>query len=157
MVEKIKARYPDFNLTTDIIVGFPGETEEDFQRTCEVTCDVGFSHIHTFKYSVRSGTRAERMSDQVPEAVKQERSRIIRNLSDENKIKYRQSMVGKEQLVLVEKFNQKTGLAKGYGQHYIPVEFRSTENPHNQFVNVMLESVGSGSDPVVKGSMICSH
>jgi threonylcarbamoyladenosine tRNA methylthiotransferase MtaB len=151
MVEKIKTRYPDFNLTTDIIVGFPGESDEDFQRTCEVTCEVGFSHIHTFKYSARSGTRAERMTDQVPEAIKQERSRIIRNISDENKIKYRQSMVGKEQVVLVEKFNQRSGLAKGYGQHYIPVEFRSNENTYNHFVNVRLESLGTGFDPAVKG------
>jgi threonylcarbamoyladenosine tRNA methylthiotransferase MtaB len=157
MVDKIKTRYPDFNLTTDIIVGFPGETEEEFRRTCEVTCEVGFSHIHTFKYSVRSGTRAERMTDQVPEAIKQDRSRIIRNISDENKIKYRQSMVGKEQLVLVEKFNQRTGMAKGYGEHYIPVEFRSTENLHNHFVKVKLESLGSGSDPVVGGSILKSH
>lgn len=153
MVEKVKTRYPDFNLTTDIIVGFPGEAEEDFQSTCKVTRDVGFSHIHTFKYSVRSGTRAERMSDQVPEAVKQERSRIIRDISDENKIKYRQTLVGKEQIVLVEKFNQKTGLAKGYGEHYIPVEFRASENPYNDFVKVHLESVGVGIDPVVKGSV----
>lgn len=149
LVEKIKTRYPDFNLTTDIIVGFPGETEEDFRRTCEVTREVGFSHIHTFKYSVRSGTRAEKMTEQVQESVKQERSLIIRNISDENKVKYRQSMIGKEQLVLVEKFNQKSGIAKGYGEHYIPVEFRSAENPYNQFVKVKLESVGPGSDPCI--------
>jgi len=154
MVEKIKTRYPDFNLTTDIIVGFPGETEHEFQMTCDVTREICFSHIHTFKYSIRSGTRAERMADQVPEAVKQERSRIIRNISDENKIKYRQSMVGKEQIVLVEKFNQKTGLAKGYGQHYIPVEFRSKENPHNKFVRVSLVSIIPAMDPVAKGSIV---
>jgi threonylcarbamoyladenosine tRNA methylthiotransferase MtaB len=151
MVEKIRTRYPDFNLTTDIIVGFPGETEEEFTETCKVVRDIGFSHIHTFKYSVRSGTRAERMDGQVPEAVKQERSQVIRNISDENKIRYRESMLGKEQVVLVEKFNAKTGLAKGYGQHYIPVEFRSAENIHNRFVNVRLESLGAGNDPVVKG------
>jgi threonylcarbamoyladenosine tRNA methylthiotransferase MtaB len=157
LAEKIKTPYPDFNLTTDIIVGFPGETGEDFQRTCEITRKVGFSHIHTFKYSVRTVTLAERMTEQVTEAIKQERSRVIRNISDENKIKYRQTMIGKEQVVLVEKFNQKTGMAKGYGEHYIPVEFRSSENPHNQFVKVRLESVGSGPDPVVNGSILSSH
>jgi len=154
MVERIKIRYPDFNLTTDIIVGFPGETEEDFRRTCDATCEVGFTHIHTFKYSIRSGTRAERMAEQVPEAIKQDRSRIIRDISEENKRKYHLSMIGKEQIVLVEKFNQRTGLAKGYGQHYIPVEFFSTENPYNQFVKVKLGSPGGGSDPVVKGSIL---
>lgn len=154
LVEKIKIRYPDFNLTTDIIVGFPGETEEDFSRTCEVTCEVGFSHIHTFKYSVRAGTRAERMTEQVPEALKQQRSRMIRNISDENKRKYRESMLGKEQTVLVEKFNPRTGRAKGYGEHYIPVEFNSVENPHNRFVKVRLESLGNGSDPMAYGTEI---
>jgi threonylcarbamoyladenosine tRNA methylthiotransferase MtaB len=154
MVDMIKTRYPDFNLTTDIIVGFPGETEEDFQRTCEVACEAGFSHIHTFKYSIRSGTRAERMAEQVTEAVKQERSRIIRNISEENKRKYRLQMVGKEQIVLVEKFNPRTSHAKGYGQHYLPVEFRSTENQYNQFVKVRLDSLGTGSDPVIQGSLL---
>jgi threonylcarbamoyladenosine tRNA methylthiotransferase MtaB len=150
LVEKIRSRYPDFNLTTDIIVGFPGESEEDFRRTCEVTRKVGFSHIHTFKYSIRSGTRAERMTEQLPEPIKQERSRIIRNISDENKKKYRESMLGKEQTVLVERFNPKTGIAKGYGEHYIPVEFRVSDNRHNQFVKVKLESLMDGTDPVVK-------
>jgi len=153
MVERIKIRYPDFNITTDIIVGFPGETEEDFKRTCEVTREVGFSHVHTFKYSIRSGTHAERMAEQVSEAIKQERSLIIRNISDENKRKYRQQMIGKEEIVLVEKFNPRTGHAKGYGQHYIPVEFRSPENTYNQFVKIKLESLGAGTDPIVKGKM----
>jgi threonylcarbamoyladenosine tRNA methylthiotransferase MtaB len=152
LVEKIKARYPDFNLTTDVIVGFPGETEEDFRRTCEVTCEVGFSHIHTFRYSTRSGTRAEKMAEQVPGSVKQERSRIIRVISEENKRKYRMSMIGKEQLVLVEKYNKKTGIAKGYGEHYIPVEFRANEDLHNQFVRVKLSALGAGSDPVLKAT-----
>lgn len=58
-------------------------------------------------------------------------------------------MIGKEQTVLVEKFNQRTGIAKGYGEHYIPVEFRASENPHNQFVKVRLESLGTGTDPFV--------
>jgi threonylcarbamoyladenosine tRNA methylthiotransferase MtaB len=152
LVEKIRSRYPDFNLTTDLIVGFPGETEEDFQLSCDVARKIGFSHIHTFKYSTRSGTRAERMAEQVPESVKQERSLVIRNISEENRRNYRQAMLGKEQVVLVEKYNPKTGLAKGYGEHYIPVEFKSETNPHNQFVTVKLESLGPGNDPVVKGS-----
>jgi threonylcarbamoyladenosine tRNA methylthiotransferase MtaB len=151
LVARIRSRYPDFNLTTDIIVGFPGESEEDFIKTCNVSKEIGFSHIHTFKYSTRSGTRAERMAEQVPEAIKQERSLIIRNISEENKMRYRLSMIGKEQMVLVEKFNRNTGLAKGYGQHYIPVEFRSNESTYNHFVKVRLESLGTGSDPVLKG------
>ena len=151
LVDKIRSGYPDFNLTTDIIVGFPGETDEDFEKSCEVALQIGFSHIHTFKYSTRSGTRAERMAEQVPEAVKQHRSQVIRNISVENKKSYRLSMLGKKQTVLVEKYNSKTKLAKGYGEHYIPVEFHSESNPHNQFVRVKLESLSGGIDPIVKG------
>jgi threonylcarbamoyladenosine tRNA methylthiotransferase MtaB len=154
MVGKIRSRYPDFNLTTDIIVGFPGETEEDFRRTCEVTCEVGFSHIHTFKYSVRSGTRAERMPEQVPERIKQERSEVIRNISNENKRNYRASMTGKTQNVLVEKYNPRTRQAKGYGQHYFPVELTSPEDMYNQIVPVKLVSLGAGDDPMMKGIRI---
>ena len=153
MVEKIRHRYPDFNLTTDVIVGFPGETDEDFKMTCDVVQNTGFSHIHTFKYSVRSGTRAERLEAQVSESVKQQRSLIIRDLSAENKRAYRNSMLGKEQIVLVEKYNPKTKWAKGYGQHYIPVEFRAGSDPHNQFIRAHLDSLGSGIDPVVTGSI----
>jgi len=154
LVDKIKSRYTDFNLTTDIIVGFPGETEEDFVQSCDVARQVGFSHIHTFKYSTRSGTRAERMAGQVPEAVKQHRSQMIRKISDENKRKYRLSMLGTEQTVLVEKYYPKTKIAKGYGEHYIPVEFRSEINPHNQFIRVKLESLIAGTDPVIRSFML---
>jgi threonylcarbamoyladenosine tRNA methylthiotransferase MtaB len=151
MANKIRSRYPDFNLTTDIIVGFPGETDEEFSQTCEAARNLGFSHIHTFKYSTRSGTRAERMPEQVPEKIKQERSLIIRTISEENRRKYRQSMIGKEQTVLVEKYNSRTKLARGYGQHYIPVEFHSDYDPHNQFVRVRLESLSQSDDPVAFG------
>jgi threonylcarbamoyladenosine tRNA methylthiotransferase MtaB len=58
-------------------------------------------------------------------------------------------MLGKEQTVLVEKFNKKTGFAKGYGEHYLPVEFRALEDLHNQFVKVRLESLSIGTDPVI--------
>ena len=154
IVEKLKGRYPDFNLTTDIIVGFPGETEEDFQQTCNVSRNIGFSHIHTFKYSVRRGTRAERMPEQVDEKIKTFRSEIIRHISDENKIRYRNSLIGKEQTVLVERFNERTKLSKGYGEHYVPVEFHSDPGTNNQFFRVRLEKMRKGGDPVVLGRVV---
>jgi threonylcarbamoyladenosine tRNA methylthiotransferase MtaB len=63
-------------------------------------------------------------------------------------------MIGKTQTVLVEKFNPKTHMAKGYGQHYIPVEFPSDAGQHNRFLTVSLDSLGSGSDPVLKGTIV---
>ena len=65
IVEQLRTRHPLFNFTTDIMVGFPGETEQDFEATCNVIREVGFSHVHTFKYSRREGTRAARMEEQV--------------------------------------------------------------------------------------------
>ena len=78
IIDQFKNEYPDFNLTTDIIVGFPGETNEDFQETCKMVKNIGFSHIHTFKFSIRKGTDAEHLREQVPEKIKNERSEKIR-------------------------------------------------------------------------------
>jgi threonylcarbamoyladenosine tRNA methylthiotransferase MtaB len=124
MTDKIHSRIPDFNFTTDIMVGFPGETETEFKETYKVVKEIGFSHIHTFKYSVRKGTRAERMPGQVQEKIKTERSLIIRDIAENNKLKYRSSLIGKTQNVLVEKIDRR-GIASGYGEHYIPVKFKA--------------------------------
>ncbi len=119
MAEKLRSLYPDFNLTTDIIVGFPGETEADFMQTKKMAEELAFSHIHTFKYSVRSGTRAERMDDQLTEKLKNQRSAIIRKISEENKRAYIRQMIGKPQCMLIERIGA-DGIARGYGENYIP-------------------------------------
>jgi threonylcarbamoyladenosine tRNA methylthiotransferase MtaB len=129
--------YPLFNFTTDIIVGFPGETDEEFKETVHVVNEVGFSHIHTFKYSKRNGTRAERMENQVQEKIKTARSEIIRTLADELKIKYRSGFIGMEQTVLIEGKITKGG-ATGYGEHYIPIIIKGKEIAKNTFVKVKL-------------------
>ncbi len=147
MVHKIKKKIPDFNFTTDIMVGFPDETEEDFQETCKVSEQLGFSHVHTFKYSIRKGTRAERMPDQVHEKIKTERSAVIRELAENNKQKYRSSFIGKIQNVLVEKIN-KSGFARGYGEYYIPIKFKADENTRlKDFAKVKINGIEDGEDP----------
>lgn len=151
IVEELRKRIPLFNFTTDIMVGFPGETEADFRETCHVIKQAGFSHVHTFKYSVRKGTRAELMPNHIPESVKQERSLIVRQLADENKQVYRKSFIGKQQTVLVEKLN-KNGMAHGYGQHYVPVEFKAAQPGTNYFNTVTINSVAPEShDFVLRG------
>jgi threonylcarbamoyladenosine tRNA methylthiotransferase MtaB len=149
IVNKIRRSHPDFNLTTDIIVGFPGETAEDFRATCDVVKEFGFSHIHTFKYSRRKGTRAERMPGQVPEKIKNERSGIIRLIGEENKRKYRSSLIGKTQQVLAEKV---TGaVCRGYGEFYVPIEFESTSPEKNSIREVRITGIDEGEDPVLFG------
>ncbi len=150
IVDKIRNSHPDFNLTTDIIAGFPGETEEDFRATCEVVKDIGFSHIHTFKYSIRKGTRAACMPGQVPEKTKSERSGIIRVIGEEYKRKYRSSLIGKTQHVLVEKTREH--VSRGYGELYVPIEFRSPDAKKNQIREVKITGIADGEDPVLFGT-----
>ncbi len=151
MAEKLKNKHPDFNLTTDIIVGFPGEMEEDFQESCKVSRDIGFSHIHTFKYSVRNGTKAARMENQIPEKIKTERSRIIRDISLKNRVAYFEKMTGKEQIVLTE--SPKSGVSRGYGENYIPVNIE-TKLRSNQFVKVRLSGIQKGDEPEMIGEYL---
>lgn len=139
-----RSKYSDFNFTTDIMVGFPGETQKDFNDTCKLAKEVGFSHIHTFKYSIRNGTRAARMTNQIPEEIKTKRSNIIREISDENKRMYRTRFIGKSQVILPEKIN-KTGLIAGYGQHYIPVRFKQQNMNSMSFQEVEIRNMDQNS------------
>jgi len=139
-IEALRKKQPMFNFTTDVIVGFPGETEQDFNLTCKIAEEVGFGHIHTFKFSNRCGTRAEILPDRINEKVKTERSAVIRKISDRNKEKYRKLFIGKDQTVLVEKVTKK-GLARGYGEHYIPVEFHTNATETNYFKKVRIDHI----------------
>jgi threonylcarbamoyladenosine tRNA methylthiotransferase MtaB len=145
MAEKLRSMYPDFNLTTDVIVGFPGETEEDFQKTAEMVKELAFSHVHTFKYSVRQGTRAERMTDHVSEKIKNQRSELIRAVSEENKRGYLTKMIGKQQLLLVERVGA-DHVVRGYGEHYIPVRIKEKGVAKNSFVPVTLTGIHEGKE-----------
>lgn len=153
MAENIRKRYPDFNLTTDVIVGFPGETEQDLQDTLDVAKRVGFGHIHTFKYSVRRGTRAERMDQHIPDKEKTKRSEQVRQLSDEMKLEYRRSFIGKKQTVLVEQLDA-NGFATGYGEHYVPVVIRQKGLKRNTFYTVRLKDVVLKDEPVLVGEIL---
>ena len=140
MCQRIKDASSDFNITTDIIVGFPGETEQTFGESCDFAREIGFSHIHTFKYSVRTGTKAATMPDQVPENVKAERSEIMRKISLENKLKYFETMKGKNQRMLIERIDAK-GIARGYGEHYIPIVTQLKGIQKNTFINILLGDI----------------
>lgn len=151
-ITKFRTVYPDFNFTTDIIVGFPGETDDEFQQTLDAVKEFNFSHVHTFKYSVRKGTRAERLENHLPEKIKNERSLKVRDLSVENKLSYFKTFVGKTQDVLIEKISQ--GIARGYGQHYIPVRFEITGVQKNTQHTVRLtELCGSDEDCYLFGEL----
>ena len=140
MCQRIKAFRPDFNITTDIIVGFPGETEETFQESCDFAREIGFSHIHTFKYSKRTGTKAAVMPDQVPETEKTRRSEIMRSISLENKLRYFEQLLGRSQKMLVERIDSK-GIARGYGENYVPIQLPEAGLERNTFAEITLGEI----------------
>jgi threonylcarbamoyladenosine tRNA methylthiotransferase MtaB len=153
IIGTFRKHMPDFNFTTDAIVGFPGETEEDFNLTLNAIREAAFSHVHTFRYSRRKGTRADRMDQQVEEKLKTERSERIRMQSEENRLRYMRSMTGKKQRVLVEKVGRNSW-ARGYGEHYLPVEFKTSLRERNHFEEVMLEEVNAARGPVMRARVI---
>jgi threonylcarbamoyladenosine tRNA methylthiotransferase MtaB len=131
IVDRVRAKDANFNFTTDVIVGFPGETEEDFQQSMEIARQVGFGHMHIFKYSVRQGTRAERMSDQISDKIKTERSKQMHVLAEELQAAYRSKFDNTSQRILVEKW--KDGKASGYNDYFIPMEFETNDKIRNRF------------------------
>lgn len=151
IIETFRNKMPDFNFTTDVIVGFPGESEEDFAETARVVEEARFSHIHTFRYSRRKGTRADRMDEQVPEKIKVERSEVIRQISEKTRLLYMEEMLGKTERVLIEKVSR-DGMAQGYGEHYLPIQFPTPVRTKNIFAEVQLDSIGSGDTPFIHGS-----
>lgn len=142
----IREVVPMFNITTDIIVGFPGETEEEFRESAQLAKSIGFSHIHTFKYSIRNGTRAAVMPDQIPDKIKSERSEVIRQISSDNRKRYFEQMLGRAQRMLVERIDA-DGTARGYGENYIPIRLKHASVVKNTFVDVRLtEIIGKGDN-----------
>lgn len=139
ILHKLRKAYSDVILTTDIIVGFPGETEEEFAQTYEFLRDIQFYKMHVFKYSIRNGTKAASMEQQVPNAVKEERSKKLLKLSEENQEFYHRQTIGKKVEVLVE---EKEGdFYRGHTANYMFVEIQAKEDLHleNKMVQVQPE------------------
>ena len=151
MVKKLKAQRPDINLTTDMIVGFPGETEEDHKQSLDMIEKIGFSHIHTFKDSERDGTRATRMEGKVPGPVMTDRSEEIRTLGEKLKRQYRSQFIGKTQSVIIEKVYG--GIASGHSEHFIPVKIEAKSLKRGQQVEVEIIGIEEGDDPGLIGEI----
>ena len=132
-ISKIRSIRPDISITTDIIVGFPDEKEEDFNETLEFSKKIGFSKIHVFPYSRRHGTKADTMPNQIDEKVKKERVNRLLEVSKELEIKYLESFIGKEVLVLIEKSID--GECNGHTGNYLNVKIKS-QCERNSLVNV---------------------
>ena len=120
-VAQLRRAFPRAAFTTDVLTGFPGETEEEYQETRRMITDVGFAKIHVFPYSRRAGTPADRVPDQVPKAVKEQRPRALIALGEETARRYREGWLGACAEVLVED-RSPDGAWLGYTPAYIQVE-----------------------------------
>ena len=119
---RLQAAFPGCALTTDVLVGFPGETEAEFEETFAFCREVGFAKMHIFPFSKRTGTLAARMPDQLPRAVKAERARRMAALDGELSTRYREGMVGSVQPVLFETLTEDGQGAEGQTPQAISVE-----------------------------------
>jgi threonylcarbamoyladenosine tRNA methylthiotransferase MtaB len=139
-IERLREAMPGVKFTTDVIVGFPGETEEDFQESCEFVRRAGFLMIHVFPYSKRKGTVAAQMKDQVPENVKKERVAILSQISREIRAKILDERIACENEVEVLFETCEDGYAHGHTSDFIEVRVKTDKNLHGCFRNVRLIS-----------------
>lgn len=137
VVRKLRNIYDDVILTTDIIVGFPNETDEDFEQTYEFLKSIKFYKMHVFKYSQRKGTVAAKMKNQVSPEKKEERSKRLLKLSSDNEKDYLDGYIGKDVRVLFEE--QDGEFVKGHTDNYIVVEAKGSEQDLNKILTVHVE------------------
>lgn len=139
VTEILREYFKDVNLTTDIIVGFPGETNEEFESTYEFLSKIKFYKMHIFKYSPREGTLAAKMTNQIDGNIKEERSQKLIELSNKNERECNEKYIGKSVEVLFEE--EKDGLWSGYTKNYVRVFVESDESLENKILNVEIKNV----------------
>ena len=145
LIERIRRVQPDLALSSDFIVGFPGETDADFDDTMRLVADIGFTSSFSFKYSPRPGTPAAEMDAQVPEAVKAERLARLQNLLETQRQAFNRGTVGQTLDVLLEKPGRHPGQIAGKSPYLQPVQFESDSHRIGEIVTVRIVRAGSNS------------
>ena len=130
-VNLIRKEVPSVAITTDVIVGFPGETDKEFEESLEFCQQIGFARIHVFSYSPRSGTEAAKMAGQVPDKIKKERSQKMLALAEESTRNFKESFAGESMDVLWEKQTD-DGDWSGITGNYIRVFAKSDDDLSNK-------------------------
>lgn len=146
LLEKIWRAVPDMAVGLDVMVGFPGEDEQAFERTIQFIADSPVAYLHVFPYSERPGTEAAAMSGKVSAADKKDRAERMRNIGKRKRLAYAQRFIGKKVAVLVEgKPDRVTGLWKGFSSNYIPVILKDGDISRvNQIVQVRADDCQDG-------------
>lgn len=142
-VERIRRYYPNAGITTDIIVGFPGETDEEFQDTLDLVKKVKFSRVHVFKFSPREGTKAFSMKNQIDGNTKNERSKILIDLTEKLREEFETSFIGDELEVLVERKRGSHYLA--HSTNYIEIAFKSKLDYTNNIITLLATDFKNGN------------
>ena len=139
VVEKLREVFADVAITTDLIVGFPGETEEEFQKTVDFVEEIAFSAMHVFKYSQRSGTPAAKYENQIKPQVKDSRSKVITAIAQKNEEKFKKAFIGRSKPVLYEQpFDGQKSLFEGLTDNYIRVVSESREDIKGKIIETVL-------------------
>lgn len=128
LCEKLRKAFDDTTITTDIMVGFPGETHEDFINSLEFAKKVGFEKVHVFPYSIRPGTPAARMTDQIEKCEKERRAALMSKACDDIRNEFLQNQIGKKLDVLIEEYHD--GFVQGYTANYTPVKIACDDDMH---------------------------
>jgi tRNA-2-methylthio-N6-dimethylallyladenosine synthase len=145
IVDKVRAARPDIALSSDFIVGFPGETEADFADTLRLVDQVGFASAFSFKYSPRPGTPAAELADQVPEEVKSERLARLQERLETHRQAFNQGTVGRTVDVLLEKPGRYPGQLAGKSPYLQAVQMQGNGNAVGDIVAVRVTGVASNS------------
>ncbi|MBU1167373.1 tRNA (N(6)-L-threonylcarbamoyladenosine(37)-C(2))-methylthiotransferase MtaB [Patescibacteria group bacterium] len=137
IVQKLRSLDPFFSITTDVIVGFPGETEQNFEDTLDLMNEARFAKVHIFPFSKRPGTPAEKMTNQVPEEIKEARAQKARETEASVSNAFKKENVGREEEVLFE--GERNGYFEGHSKNYLRVFQRSEQNLQNRLIKVKLD------------------
>ena len=148
-IETIKNCRPDACIGVDVIVGFPGETDELFMETVNFLKDLPISYLHVFTYSERANTTAVKLGDPVPMSVRKERSRQLHILSDKKKRQFYEEQIGTRRTLLVEHVENE-GWHEGFTENYVKVKLPIEADRQNTFINVQLTEIDRD------GSMLCT-
>lgn len=140
VVQRAVDAIPGLGLGADVIVGYPGETEEAFENTRNLIERFPFSYIHVFPYSPRRGTEAHQIKDNIPGNIKKQRSQILTQLVKEKASIYHEKFMGKKETVLIEnQRDTKSGLLKGHTGNFIPVILEGSDSLKNNLIPITLQ------------------
>ncbi len=142
VVQRAIATIPGLGLGADVIVGFPGETEIEFENTRNLIEQLPFSYLHVFSYSPRRGTEAHHLKDNVPGNIKKQRNQCLTQIANQKALKIREKILGQQETVLIEnQRDTKSGWLKGHTGNYIPVILEGNDALKNSLIPVTLQSV----------------